>query len=50
MSGRGRRKRATRQIGDLNGCLCGMVVNPGVDPSGIVKCRQPGSLAAKLNG
>ena len=41
-SGRGRRKRALRHIGDLNGCLCGMVVNPGVDLSGVIECRQPG--------
>ena len=40
-SGRGRRKRALRQIGDLNGCLCGKVVNPGVD-SRKIECRQPG--------
>jgi len=41
MSGRGRRKRAPRHIGDLNGCLCGLVVNPSVDLSGVIKCRQP---------
>jgi len=41
-SGRGRRKRAPRRIGDLNGCLCGLVVNPGVDSNMAIKCRQPG--------
>ena len=41
-SGRGRRKRALRHIGDLNGCLCGKVVNPDVDSSGAIECRQPG--------
>ena len=42
MSGCGRQKRAPHQIGDLNGCLCGLVVNPGVDFSGAINCRQPG--------
>jgi len=40
-SGRGRRKRALRHIGDLNGCLCGKVVNPNVDSIGAIECRQP---------
>ena len=42
-SGCGRHKRALRQIGDLNGCLCGKVVNlqVGVD-SRTIECRQPG--------
>ena len=38
--GRGRRKRAPRQIGTLNGCLCGIVVDPS--RIGVVECRQPG--------
>src|SRR6266545_3415371 len=42
ISGRGRRKRIARRIDDLNGCLCGTVVNSSADTSGIVKCRQPG--------
>ena len=41
-SGRGRRKRALRHIGDLNGCLCGRVVDPGVDSRGTIECKQPG--------
>ena len=41
-SGRSRRKRVLRQIGDLNGCLCGKVVNPGINSSGAIECRQPG--------
>ena len=43
-SGRGRRKRALCQIGDLNGCLCGKVVNLGVNSSlqKTIECRQPG--------
>ena len=41
-SGCGRHKRALRQIGDLNGCLCGKVVNPSIDSSGAIECRQPG--------
>jgi hypothetical protein len=41
-SGRGRRKRALREIGDLNRCLCRNVVNPGIDLSGVIECRQPG--------
>ena len=41
-SGRGRHKRALHHIGDLNGCLCGKVVNPSVDSSGAIECRQPG--------
>ena len=41
-SGRGRRKRASRHVGALNGCLCGMVVNPGVDSNKAIECRQPG--------
>jgi hypothetical protein len=41
-SGRGRRKRAPRQIGDLNGCLCGLVVDPGVDSNLVIQCRYPG--------
>ena len=36
---RGRRKRALHHIGDLNGCLCGKVVNPGIDLSGAIECR-----------
>jgi hypothetical protein len=40
-SGCGRCKRAPCQIGALNGCLCGMVVN--VDESNAaMKCQQPG--------
>jgi len=42
MSGCSRRKRAPRQIGDLNGCLCRLVVKPGVDLSGAIRCRQLG--------
>ncbi len=44
-SGHGRCKRAPRDIGALNGCLCGVVVNPGVDVNWNepkVECRQPG--------
>ena len=41
-SGRGRRKRAPRKIGDLNSCLCGMAVNLGVDSNRAIECRQPG--------
>ena len=41
-SGRGRRKRAPRQIEDLNSCLCGMAVNLGVDSNRAIKCRQHG--------
>ena len=41
-SGRGRRKRALRHISDLNGCLCGRVVNLGVDSRGIIECKQAG--------
>jgi hypothetical protein len=41
-SGRGRHKRAPRQIGDLNGCLCGMVVNFDVESNTAIECRQPG--------
>ncbi|KAF8162671.1 hypothetical protein B0H34DRAFT_856335 [Crassisporium funariophilum] len=41
-SGRGRRKRAPRWIGDLNSCLCGMAVNLGVDSNRAIECRQPG--------
>ena len=42
MSGHGRRKRAPRHIGALNGCLCGMVINPNVDSSVAIECKQPG--------
>ena len=42
-SGRGRRKRAPRDIGVLNGCLCGMVVNFGVALNRpAIECQQPG--------
>ena len=41
-SGCGRHKRTLCHIGDLNGCPCGKVVNPGIDLSGAIKCRQPG--------
>ena len=41
-SGRGRRKKASRQIGALNGCLCGVVVNPDVDLVESVQCKQAG--------
>ena len=48
-SGRGRRKRALCQIGDLNGCLCGKVVNLGVNSS-LQKQLNVGNLDVKLNG
>ena len=41
-SGRGRRKRAPRQFGDLNSCLCGTAVNLSVDSNGAIECRQLG--------
>ena len=42
MSSRGRRKRAPRHIGALNGCLCRMVINPNIDSSAAIECKQPG--------
>ena len=42
MSSRGRRKRAPRHIGALNGCLCGMVINLNVNSSAAIECKQPG--------
>lgn len=41
-SGRGRRKRAPRHIGALNGCLCGIVVDPNVNLGDAIQCRQAG--------
>jgi hypothetical protein len=42
-SGRSRRKRAPRDIGALNGCLCGCVVNLDVAlDRPAIECRQPG--------
>ena len=39
-SGRGRRKRAPRQIGALSGCLCGIVVDPSANLGDTIQCRQ----------
>ena len=42
-TGCGRHKRTHHQIGDLNGCLCGKVVNPtDVNSNEAIECRQPG--------
>jgi len=41
-SGRGRRKRAPRQIGALNGCLYGVAVDPNVELGDSIQCRQAG--------
>ena len=41
-SGHGRRKRAPHQIGALNGCLCGIVVDPNVDLGDVIQCQQAG--------
>jgi hypothetical protein len=41
-AGRGRRKRAPRQIGTLNGCLCGIVVGPSTNGIDAIECKQPG--------
>ena len=50
MSGHGRRKRAPRHIGALNGCLCGMVINPNVDLSAAIECNTVSNLDVKLMG
>jgi hypothetical protein len=41
-SGCGRHKRAPHQIGALNGCLCGIVVDPNVNLGDAIQCRQAG--------
>lgn len=41
-SGSNRRKRSPHQIGALNSCLCGMVVNLSVDSNRAIKCWQSG--------
>jgi len=41
-SSHGRHKRATHHIGALNGCLCGVIVNPDVNLVESVQCKQAG--------
>ena len=38
----GRHKRTTCQIGALNRCLCGVVVNPDINLVESVQCKQAG--------
>jgi len=41
-AGRGRQKRAPRQIGTLNGCLCGIVIDSSTNGIDAIECKQPG--------